>query len=129
MASLLDKHRHKIASKVLAARMENVLTSIIHCNQTAYVKDRYICESIHLITDLLAYMEENSIRGILFSADFERVFDSIEHSFIFAILKFFGFGAQFIEWIRSIFNITESCVINNCHSQLAFPIGKGNASR
>ena len=28
----------KIASKALAARMENVLTSIVHCNQTAYVK-------------------------------------------------------------------------------------------
>ena len=51
----------KIASKALAARMENVLTSIVHCNQTAYVKDRYIGESIHLITDLLAYTEENSI--------------------------------------------------------------------
>ena len=36
----------KITSKALAARMENVLTSIVHCNQTAYVKDRYIGESI-----------------------------------------------------------------------------------
>ena len=61
----------KIASKALAARMENVLTSIVHCNQTAYVKDRYTGESIRLITDLLAYTEENSIGGILFSADFE----------------------------------------------------------
>ena len=86
----------KIASKALAARMENVLTSIVHCNQTAYVKDRYIGESIRLITDLLAYTEENSIRGILFSADFEKAFDSTEHSFIFAALKSFGFGAQFV---------------------------------
>ena len=45
----------KIASKALAARMENFLTSIVHCNQTAYVKDRYIDESIRLITDLLQY--------------------------------------------------------------------------
>ena len=41
--------------------MENVLTSTVHCNQTTYVKDRYIGESIRLITDLLAYTEENSI--------------------------------------------------------------------
>ena len=106
----------KIASKALAARMENVSTSVVHCNQTAYVKDRYIGESIRLITDLLAYTEENSIGGILFSADFEKAFDSIEHSFIFATLKSFGFGAQFIQWIRTIFNSTESCVANNCHS-------------
>ena len=106
----------KIASKALATRMENVLISIVHCNQTAYVKDRYMGESICLITDLVAYTEENSIGGILFSADFEKDFDSIEHSFIFATLKSFGFGAQFIQWIRTIFNSTESCVINNCHS-------------
>ena len=119
----------KIASKALAARMENVLTSIVHCNQTAYVKDRYIGESILLITDLLTYTEENSIGGILFSADFEKAFDSVEHSFIFATLKAFGFGAQFTQWIRTICNSTESCVINNCHSAGFFPTGKGNASR
>ena len=39
----------KIASKALAVGMENVLTSIVHCNQTAYVKGRYIGESIRLI--------------------------------------------------------------------------------
>ena len=115
----------KIASKTLAARMENVLTSTVHCNvltstvhcnQTAYVKHRYIGESIHSITDLLAYTKENSIGGILFSADFEKAFNFFEQSFIFATLKSFGFSAQFIQWIRTIFNSTESCVINNCHS-------------
>ena len=60
----------KIASKALAARMENVFTSIVHFNQTACVKDRYVGESIRLITDLLACTEENSIGGILFSTDF-----------------------------------------------------------
>ena len=30
--------------------MENVFTSVVHCNQTAQVKNRYIGESIHLIT-------------------------------------------------------------------------------
>ena len=112
----------KIASKALAARMKIVLTSIVHCIQTAYVKDRYIGESVRLITDLLAYTEENSIGGILFSADFEKAFDSIEHSFIFSTLKSFGFGAQFIQWIQTIFNSTESCVINVI--QLAFSYWK-----
>ena len=119
----------KIASNALADRMENVLTSIVHCNQTAYEKDRYIGESICLTTDLLAYTEEKSIGGILFSADFEKAFDSVEHSFIFATLKSFRFGAQFIQGIRTIFNSTESCVINNCHSTGFFPTGKENASR
>ena len=36
----------KIASKVLASRMKNILSSIVKCDQTAYVKGRYIGESI-----------------------------------------------------------------------------------
>ena len=71
---------------------ENVLTSIVHCNQTAYAKGRYISESTRLIKDLLQYTEENSI-GILFSADSEKGFGFVGHSFIFDTLKSFGIGA------------------------------------
>ena len=77
----------KIASKVLASRMKNILSSIVKCDQTAYVKGRYIGESIRLISYILEYTEENDISGILFSADFEKEFDSIEHAFLFAVLE------------------------------------------
>ena len=60
-------------------RMQNILTSIISHDQTAYVKGRYIGESIRLISaDIPEYTEDNSMGGILFSADFERAFDSVE---------------------------------------------------
>ena len=36
----------KIASKALALRMKNVIPNIINCDQTAYVKNRFIGESI-----------------------------------------------------------------------------------
>ena len=67
----------KIASKVLASRMKNILSSIVKCDQTAYVKGRYIGEPTRLISDILEYTKENDISGILFSADFEKTFDSI----------------------------------------------------
>ena len=39
----------KIASKALAFRMKKVLLSIIYYDQTAYVKGRYIGESVSLL--------------------------------------------------------------------------------
>ena len=45
---------------------------------------------------MLEYTAENEIEAILFSADFEKAFDSIEQTFIFAILQSFGFGSDFI---------------------------------
>ena len=106
-------------------RIRKVLSNIIQCSQTAYVNDRYIGESIRLISDVLEYTDKHDIEGILFSADFEKAFDSIEHNFLFATLKSFGFGPQFIQWIRTIFKNPESCVMNNGHSTGYFNLQRG----
>ena len=39
----------KIMSNVIATRIKNVLPDIIHYNQTGFVKDRYISETIQSI--------------------------------------------------------------------------------
>ena len=65
-----------IASKVLVFRLGKVIHKVIHYDQTAYVKDRYIGESVRLIDDLLAYAESENLDGILFAADIEKAFDS-----------------------------------------------------
>ena len=43
----------KILTKCLAKRLKEVLPSIIDCDQTAYVKNRFIGESIRQISDIL----------------------------------------------------------------------------
>ena len=50
---------------------------------------RNIGESVRLITDILEYTDENDIEAILLSADFEKAFDSTEHSFIISTLRAF----------------------------------------
>ena len=93
--------------------MKTVLNNIIKCDQTAYVKGSYIGESIQLIIDILKYTAEHEEVGILFSADFQKAFDSIEHTFIFSTLESFGFGPQFIQWVRTFLKNAESCVNNH----------------
>ena len=115
----------KIASKAIAMRIKEVIAKLVQCDQTAYVNNRYIGESNRLISDILEYNNENEIEAILFSADFEKAFDSIEHPFLFAVLKSFGFGAGFIQWIRTFFNNAESCVMNNGNSTGYFPLERG----
>ena len=70
-------------------------------------------ESVRLIDDLLKFAEEQNLDGILFAADIEKAFDSVDHNFIFASLKRFGFGDNFIQWIRTIFENSGSCIMNN----------------
>ena len=48
----------RFALKLLAERMKTVIRSLISYDQTAYVKGRYIGESVRLIDDLLKYAED-----------------------------------------------------------------------
>ena len=73
-------------------------------------------ESVRLINDILEYAESNDIESLLFSADFEKAFDSIDHCFLFSVLESFGFGPEFLQWVRMLFKNAESCVMNNGHS-------------
>ena len=79
----------KIASKAIALRLKKVIQKLIQCDQTAHVNNRYIGEANRLISDMLEYTAENEIEAILFSADSEKPFDSIQHTFIFATLQSF----------------------------------------
>ena len=82
------------------SRLKKVIHGIIHCDQTA-VKGRYIGGSVRLIDDLLTDPDQENLDGIMFAADIEKAFDSVEHNFVFATLKKFGFGDSFIKWVRT----------------------------
>ena len=62
---------------------------------------------------------------VLFAADIEKAFDSVGHSFIFAVLKKFGFGDDFIQWIKTFLFDASSCVMNNNFSTGYFKIDRG----
>ena len=61
---------HKIASKAIAKRIEPMLPSLIHPDQTGFVKGRYGGENIRLITDVMEQTRKLNLSGILLSLDF-----------------------------------------------------------
>ena len=61
----------------------------------------------------------------MFPSDFEIAFDSIDHCFMFACLKRFGFGTQFVQWIKTLFKNAQSCVMNKRFSTCYFALERG----
>ena len=49
----------------------------------------------------------------------------LNHSFLLAVLKKFGFGTNFINWIEAILNKSESCTINNEKTTQYFQLNRG----
>ena len=64
-----------------------------------YIKNRFICETGRLISDIIEVSDVFNIDGFLVMMDIEKVFDSLNHSFLLAVLKKIGFGTSFINWI------------------------------
>ena len=61
----------KIMTKVIASRIKNVLPDIIHPNQTGYVKDRFIGETIQSIYDVMDFAVKENIPGLMLFIDFQ----------------------------------------------------------
>ena len=81
---------YKIATKAIANRLKHVLPNIINNSQTGFLKGRYIGENIRILFELLDYVEENEIPGMVFFSDFEKALDSIDHEFLMKCLKHFN---------------------------------------
>ena len=64
-------------------------------------------ESARLISDILEYTDDNNIEAVLSSADFEKTLYSIDHCFLFSVLKPFGFSPDLIQWVRTLFKNSE----------------------
>ena len=44
--------------------------------------------------------------------DNEKAFDSLDHKFLIFTLEKYGFGQNFILWVKTLLNNQESCFIN-----------------
>ena len=90
----------KIFSKCLAVRLIDILPSIIHHNQVAYVKGRFIGEGVRLIEGIMDYTRECNLPGILLTIDFAKTFDSLSWDYLWEVLAAFGFPDSYISMVK-----------------------------
>ena len=104
---------YKILTKALANRLQQFLPLIIHTDQTAPIKGRTINDNTRLLHDVVAYANEKDVPLVLISVDQLKAFDRVSHEFLFKCLEHFGFGPNFVQWIRLIYNSVSSSVKTN----------------
>ena len=99
-----------IISKVLSTRIKVVLPYLNSSNQTAFVKNRFISKNGRAISDILEIAKALQLESFLDIIDIEKAFDSVNHCFLFQILRKFGW--DFVSWIKTILKNQESWIIN-----------------
>lgn len=113
---------YEILAKALASRLKEVLPYIIDAEQTGYMCGRNIATNIRRTIEIIEYTKKCNIPTIILSADFEKCFDRIKHSSIWAAMNDFNFGPTYIQWVKLLFDDFHSCIINNGHVSPLIPI-------
>ena len=109
----ITNYDYKILAFALAGRFQKVVNEIINFDQSASIRPRFIGTSVRNIIDIFEYCEANNKTGALLCTDFEKAYDTVEHSFLFSVLKRFNFGDNLISWIKLLYADPVFKVKNN----------------
>ena len=70
---------YKLIAKCIATRIKTVLPSIIHEDQSRFLKNRYIGENLIRTINLIEYSQRNNLNSFPTTIDFEKAFDFLEN--------------------------------------------------
>ena len=57
--------------------------------------------------------------------DIEKAFDSLDHDFLILTLEKYGFGKNFVLWVKLLLRDQEFCVVNGGTTTKYFSLGRG----
>ncbi|XP_062913064.1 uncharacterized protein LOC134351020, partial [Mobula hypostoma] len=116
---------YKILSKAIANRVRSALGQVIHPDQTCAVPGRKISDSLALLRDTIAYVQDRGVDACLVSLDQEKAFDRISHTYMADVLSKMGFGEGIRNWIRLLYTDIRSAVQVIGWETDSFPIRSG----
>ena len=114
----------KILCKTLANRLIPILPEVIHSSQTA-VYGRRIDHTIHLIRDPIDLANNEDDTAAFIFIDQEKAFDRVNHNFLFKVMKSFGIGDNFINWIKLLYSNASATVNVNGNLTKPIPLERG----
>jgi hypothetical protein len=116
---------YKIATKIIAERINTVIKQIVHVDQTGFIKGRYIGENIRRLLDIIEHCNNKQIPALYMFIDFEKAFDRLEWSFIDKTLALYNFGDNIRSWVKCFYNNANASVSNNGWVSDTFKITRG----
>ena len=106
---------YKILSGAIANRIENVIESVIGCEQTAFIKGRFAGDNTRLTYDLLHYLKENRKSALFLSLDIEGAFNSVSWTFVRKALRKRNFPENIVKWFDLLYVGSFARLLYNGH--------------
>lgn len=98
----------KILTKVLASRVNDVILTLIHEDQTGFMPGKGTDINLRRLYTVLAASDHLTPSDLVASIDAEKAFDSVEWVYLWEVLCRFGFGFNFISWVRALYSFPRA---------------------
>ena len=95
----------KILAKALALRLETTIHDVISADQTGFILGRHSFTNIRRLLNIIHSPASSTVPEVVIMLDAEKAF--VEWVYLFTCLKKFGYGPNFISWIKLIY-LTQS---------------------
>jgi hypothetical protein len=115
----------KIFSRVLTSRLENVCHKIIAKEQSAFIKGRFILESVVIAHEVLHTIHRSKQPGVILKLDYEKAYNRVNLDFLIEILESRGFGETWIGWIKKIIFGGSVSILANGEDSNTFKTKRG----
>ena len=99
---------YKILSSIIYNRLCPLLTGYINESQQCGLPSRSIINTLMNTTAALEHQELFQAPFALLHIDFSKAFDSVSHSFMFAVLQHIGIPSHLVNWIKILYDNTSS---------------------
>ncbi|CAM2098171.1 unnamed protein product [Caretta caretta] len=116
---------YKIVAKAISLRLGSVMADVVHPDQTYTVPGRSIFDNLFLVRDLLELGRRDGLSFVLLSLDQEKAFDRVDHGYLLSTLQAFGFGPQFVSFLRVLYASAECLVRLNWTLTEPVSFGRG----
>lgn len=93
----------KIVTKILANRLNLVILSLVHGDQTGFMPGKGTNINLRRLYTYISHAANVESQGVVASLDAEKAFNSVEWELLWQDLEPFNFGPQFISWIKLLY--------------------------
>jgi hypothetical protein len=105
--------------------MSKLADRLISTNQSAFIRGRYILESVVTAHEIIHDVHKNKEDGLILKLDYEKAYDKVSIEFLEEMLKQRGFSQKWLDKIRCLLLKGSVGIQINDQNSNFFETGKG----
>lgn len=116
---------YKIIAKLMARRIQKVMSSLIGPLQSSYIEGRQILDGALIASELIDSCKKKNIEASLLKLDFHKAYDSVSWRFLEWVMTQMKFPKVWCKWIMECVSTASASILVNGSPSKPFRLQRG----